>query len=266
MKIALKNVGILMTLLLAWSTLLMADDAAFPLRKLYPQIKTISTQDMITGFDAMRMIDVRSQLEFNVVHMKGAINIPVSRVDFEKKILALGETKPIVFYCNGLTCAKSYKAAQRMREADYTNILTYDAGIFSWVKASPEKSVLLNETPVNPNKIISEADFINKKLSYDKFKVRAQSKNAYIVDIREYYQLMDSQSPTLMLDKSNIHHYPSDKFLSHILTLGRYKNRPMFIADAVGKQVRWVQYYLDLYGYTNYYFLDGGINAIKPTS
>jgi hypothetical protein len=29
--------------------------------------------------------------------------------------------------------------------------------------------------------------------------------------------------------------------------------------DAVGKQVEWIQYYLESEGYTNYYFLDKGV-------
>lgn len=34
------------------------------------------------------------------------------------------------------------------------------------------------------------------------------------------------------------------------------------IFDQVGKQVRWLMYYLVNSGYTNYFFLDGGATAI----
>ena len=33
--------------------------------------------------------------------------------------------------------------------------------------------------------------------------------------------------------------------------------------DAVGKQVQWVQYYLEMNGYKNYYFLDKGVAEAK---
>ena len=39
------------------------------------------------------------------------------------------------------------------------------------------------------------------------------------------------------------------------------ENRPLYIYDAVGKQVRWLQYYLEAEKISNYYFMKGGANA-----
>mgnify|MGYP003502318962 FL=1 len=40
---------------------------------------------------------------------------------------------------------------------------------------------------------------------------------------------------------------------------GEFKGNQLLIMDAVGKQVEWIQYYLEAGGYTNYYFLDKGV-------
>ena len=249
-------------LLLTFSMSALAEDSAFPLRNKYTNVQTISTTELNSRFDAVLVVDVRSKLEYSVIHMKDALHIPVTRRDFEKKIAALAEQRPIVFYCNGITCSKSYTAADRMLASGYTNVLTYDAGIFAWVKAVPEKSYLLNETPVNPDKIISSADFEDKNISYMEFKEAAQLKGAYIVDIRENYQRLENKSTKLGLKNVKVHKLPTDKFLSVVLKPGRLKDRQLLIVDAVGKQIRWLQYYLEQFGYTNYQFLSGGIKAI----
>jgi rhodanese-related sulfurtransferase len=46
-----------------------------------------------------KFVDVRSELEFNTGHIKGALNIPLHQFQQRyKEIKGLGET-PVVFYC-----------------------------------------------------------------------------------------------------------------------------------------------------------------------
>jgi len=248
------------------SAAIFADTDAFPLRKAYPQVTVISTEQLIDQYNNIISIDVRSKLEFDVIHMQGALHVPVARIDFEKNIKRLNENKPIVFYCNGVTCAKSYKAAIRMLNKGYSNVKVYDAGIFAWAKANPQKSVLLSESPVNPEKMISQSHFLNKNISFGKFREMAKSKQAMIVDIREPYQRLHSRATKLDFGDVPVRNFPSDKFLSVIVKPGNFKDRQLLIADAVGKQVRWLQYYLERFGYTNYYFLQGGAKAIEVKS
>ena len=39
----------------------------------------------------------------------------------------------------------------------------------------------------------------------------------------------------------------------------------LLLFDQVGKQIKWLQYYLEEYGYTNYMFLDGGATKVLKT-
>ena len=44
-----------------------------------------------------------------------------------------------------------------------------------------------------------------------------------------------------------------------LLQKGELKDKTLLITDAVGKQVQWLQYYLDEGGYQNYFFLHKGV-------
>ena len=48
-----------------------------------------------------------------------------------------------------------------------------------------------------------------------------------------------------------------------LINKGEFKEKQLLILDAVGKQVEWLQYYLEGKGYTNYLFLDKGMLSAK---
>lgn len=235
----------------------------FVLRKEYPGVKYITTEDLNQEYDTAIIVDVRSKIEFDVVHIGKALHIPVSQGNFVSEIEKLRSKDgddPIAFYCNGYTCAKSYKAAEKMMAAGYTNVYTYDAGIYEWVNAHPEKAALMGKTPADKAKLISSEAFKAKQIDYADFAAKAKDADALVIDIREPFQR--AQNPTLpqnkMLVLENVRNIPSDRLVS-LLQKGEFKDKTLLITDAVGKQVQWLQYYLEDGGYKNYFFLKKGV-------
>ena len=49
--------------------------------------------------------------------------------------------------------------------------------------------------------------------------------------------------------------------LNKYIQLAKDENKKLFIYDAVGKQVRWLQYYLEQQNAGEYYFMEGGAKA-----
>ncbi|MGD8885229.1 MAG: rhodanese-like domain-containing protein, partial [Gammaproteobacteria bacterium] len=49
--------------------------------------------------------------------------------------------------------------------------------------------------------------------------------------------------------------------LDRYIEKAKRENKALLIYDAAGKQVRWLQYYLEDKGLTSYYFMKGGIRA-----
>ncbi|MCK5663816.1 MAG: hypothetical protein KAI17_10030 [Thiotrichaceae bacterium] len=233
-----------------------AQSGDYPGRATYPRVNVYETEQLNSEFENVIIVDVRSNFEFNTLHINNAINIPLNSKGFTGKVSSLqSEGKPIVFYCNGHSCYKSYKAAKKARRAKIPNIFAYDSGIFDWAKAHPEKAMLLGKTPVDTNRLLSKADLKKYLLSPNEFSSTVNDK-AIILDVREASQrglieLFPYRQENIAMDEQK----KLDRFLKGIKASGS----TLLVYDEAGKQVRWLQYYLEDHDISNYYFMDGGV-------
>lgn len=229
---------------------------AFPFRGNYSDVPVIELAELSNGSADYFIVDVRSKLEYDVIHIANAVNIPVSNRGFEKLVAKQRPAnKKIITYCNGHTCKKSYKAARRLMKAGLNEVYAFDAGIFDWTQANPDKSTLLGESPANLNNLVPKSTFAEHTLNSKEFFTRQKDENSFLIDVRESFQRTNGD--TLKGARS----IPVDR-LHKWLAAGNKKDKVLFIVDAVGKQVRWLQYYLIKYNYENYYFLKGGAEKI----
>jgi rhodanese-related sulfurtransferase len=237
-----------------------AADEGFPGRAEYPEIKLYQKEELIKDLDKVIVVDTRSSLEFETLRVKGARNIPVASKQFPEMIKALRKetNKPIVFYCNGRTCYKSYKAAKEAMKAGVRNVFAYDAGIFEWAKAYPEQAELLGTSPMDPAKIIPKdmlhARFLDPKTFTNTVRNTPRSKTL-VMDVRDMYQragvgFFPGMEKWVSLDDQK----KLDAYLKQALA----ENRTLFIYDEAGKQVRWLQYTLERANVKNYFFMTKG--------
>lgn len=231
----------------------------YPLRAKYPNVKYISTEELNKEYAQAIIVDVRSTLEFDVIHIAKAVHIPVAQATFVREIIELrGKNRavPIIMYCNGHTCEKSYEAVEQAAGAGLTNTLAYDSGIHDWVAHYPNKTTLLGETPAARSKLIS-ADILKKhKIKYAEFAKKASDPEAIVIDVREPFQRKE------IPDLPRLRNIPSDR-LVQLLAGKEIKGKTLLITDAVGKQVEWIQYYLEKYGFKNYFFLENGVSGAR---
>ncbi len=246
--------------LLLMPLLVMAETSEFPGRKIYPNVNVITLEQLKARRHEVLVVDVRSAYEYQTLHITGAINIPLSGEHFAGRManLRAENVKDIVVYCNGKTCMKSYKAAMKCAEANISNVYAYDAGIMDWAKAYPEAAKLLGEALNNPNRLISKDDFRGRLISPGTFGERVASSNAYVLDVRDRFQrdslgLFPGRERRVFLDNSK----KLDRYIHKSLREGR----ELLIYDAAGKQVRWLQYYLQSRGVHKYSFMTGGARA-----
>lgn len=235
----------------------------FPGRSEFTKVKIYEVNDLLNNFNNVVIVDTRSKYEFDTLKINGAINIPVSSKTFIKEIKKLRDetSKPIIFYCNGRTCYKSYKAVKKATRAGIKNTFAYDAGMFEWAKAFPEKASLLGKSPVNPAHIISSQKYKQHLISPEEFRKQAFNDNsaALILDIRDSQQR--AASIGLFLGKEYWLSIENPAKITAHIKKAKAKNQPIYIYDEVGKQVRWLQYALESEQVKNYYFMDKGAHG-----
>ena len=224
----------------------------------------IDLADLKAGYDSgnIILVDVRSTVEYDTIHAKNAVHISLSNQNFLDNLKALVEKNPgkkIAVYCNGITCLKSYHAAQQAKDAGLTNIYAFDAGIPAWAKAYPTDTLLIGKELTDPEKqLIPKSEFKKYCLDFATFKEKvAATPNAVVIDARDPMQRTHK-----LPGFENAMPIPLDKLIRNVVIKGNMKDKTLFVFDQVGKQVDWLQYYLVDQGYTNYYFLDGGATSV----
>jgi rhodanese-related sulfurtransferase len=250
----------LMALVITASVSAVRADDEFPGRKLYPDVPVMSTGELKQKFKSVVVVDARTKYEFDTIHVKGAENILVSKNSFADEVKSLRERtpKPLVFYCNGHTCMKSYKAARRAISAGVKDVYAYDAGIFEWARNNPDLAVLVGQSPVRVSDLISKKDFKKRLLSADEFQKRVTRSDVMVLDVRS--RLQRAGAGLFPFDEKFASLDDKEK-LDRYLNQAKREGKTVLAYDAVGKQVRWFEYYLRKKGITNYYFMKDGADG-----
>ena len=84
-------------------------------------------------------IDVRPADYYTKGHIPGAINLPLENGFTSEALSAVvKKNKPVVFYCNGISCQASAEATQKALDWGWTSVFYYRAGFPGWEKAGLE--------------------------------------------------------------------------------------------------------------------------------
>ena len=89
----------------------------------YKLIPFEQAKDMIEKNNVV-LIDVRTSNEYDLMHIKNAINIPVNEI--EQKILQIEQNHPLMIYCS--SGARSKTAIQILNNLGYNNIYIWEYG------------------------------------------------------------------------------------------------------------------------------------------
>ena len=95
------------------------------------------------GKQGVTIVDTRSQKEYDNEHIRGAVlasylEKSLKEVDFDAKkddfsaLKTIPKDKPVVFFCNGPECWKSYKASRAALAEGYTKIFWFRGGMPEW--------------------------------------------------------------------------------------------------------------------------------------
>lgn len=247
---------------LFFTPLVLAENAEFPGRDLYLDVKYIELGALTQKFEQAIIVDVRSAYEYNTLHIKNARNISLHDRDFISQLQKLRTENPkadIVTYCNGKTCMKSYKAVRKAQQNGINNVLAFDAGIMDWAKTNPQLSVLLGESPLDPARLIPTNTFKARLLEPKDFLDQAGSnQTALIIDARDPLQ---RDGVAFFIGREKRASLEDNEKMLALIENAAKKNQTVFIYDEAGKQVRWLMYRIEQKGLKNYYFMKGGTKS-----
>ena len=234
----------------------------YPLRPKYPQTTPISTEQMAQEFASSVVVDVRSDFEFSVMHVDGAIHIDLSDPAFLDKLgkaVDRDKSKLVITYCNGTTCEKSYDAAVVAQKAGFTRVRVYDAGIFEWARMARGRTLLFGK-PIQAEDLIPESRYQAHVADARAFETGAAGADALLIDVRDAQQREKTAEFAQKAEWITV-----DRLVKQLATpafRGRAQGKTLYVFDNVGKQVRWLQYALEANGYSRYYFLKDGMAGL----
>lgn len=235
-----------------------ADGEKFPHRAKFNHVPIMEIEKLAAQLNEVIVVDVRSRFEYETLHILGAQHVPLSKESLPVAVreLRAKSPKPIVFYCNGTSCKKSYEAADLALKAGIDKVYAYDAGLDAWSQRYPQQCVLLGRNPVTAGDLISNDAFKKRLVNTERFEAYVE-KGAVVLDIRDLrqrdvvlYPMRELRAP---LDDA--------KKIAAAVDEAKRSKKTLVVYDKVGKQTRWFQYYLEQQGVKDYYFLEGGSEA-----
>lgn len=179
-----------------------------------------------------------SKLEYDIQHIPGSINIPVTEMETTTD-LPPDKNARIIFYCMGPECDYSKKAAQIAVQHGYTNIYWFRGGIPEWHRFNYPMVIDTTLTQNNTN-----------RLNPDKVAELIAQYNPVILDVRPLFW------------KGSKAALKGSTFIPLVELHKRYtslpKNRKIIVVDAYMKQSPNAARFLISQGYDVLGVLKGG--------
>lgn len=153
-------------------------------------ITTAQLKAMVDENKEMTLIDARTKEEYREAHIAGAINIPEKSFDEDIQLLSADKKALLVFYCNGVKCGKSKKAALKAVARGYKKVLVYGEGFPVWeakglkIVPGPDYAKKIETTKMTPAEI--------KKL------IEEKNTEYVLVDVRDEAEYKEGHIPTAL--------------------------------------------------------------------
>jgi rhodanese-related sulfurtransferase len=203
----------------------------------YKDIDAAGTRALMGNADALVVFPL-SPIEFDHQHIEGSVNIVMDRLEYE---LPEDKERILVFYCLGIKCVASWRAAEKAVELGYKNVYTFREGIPGWQAAGyPLSSV--NPLP----------DVVVKQITTVDLADMLDNEEVILLDIN-----LREDAQKFHIDHAKRVHIPLDELNVSLPQLPREKK--IVIICLKGKRAPTAAKYLIGQGYEDVVIVEGGI-------
>jgi len=203
----------------------------------YKDIDAIGVKELMDKEVALVVFPL-SPMEFDNKHIKGSINIIPKKMEYE---LPTDKGKAIVFYCLGIKCVASWRAAEKAVELGYNNVYAFREGLPGWEKAG---------YPLVSTKKLPDVEV--KKISTEELATLLFSEDVILLDIN-----LDEDAHKFHIESAKRKHIPLDELNVNLQQLP--KDKKIAVMCLKGKRSATAAKYLIGQGYNDVVVVEGGI-------
>ncbi len=98
--------------------------------KTFKTVSSTEFEKIIKTESTVQLLDVRTTQEYAGGHLKYSKNTDWNSDDFAVNVEKLDKSKPVLVYCK--VGGRSAKAAQKLTELGFKNVINLDGGIDNW--------------------------------------------------------------------------------------------------------------------------------------
>ncbi|WP_303687693.1 rhodanese-like domain-containing protein [Nonlabens dokdonensis] len=99
-------------------------------------VVSVEEADALMELNNVKVIDVRSELQYSDKHINKAINIEVENDDLNTVLDVMDKNEPLLVYCN--KGGQSERCAKVLQEKGFKLIYNLDGGIAKWEESGRE--------------------------------------------------------------------------------------------------------------------------------
>ena len=101
-------------------------------------MKKISAEDLKKKIDSkedFEFVDVLGKDSYEAKHIPGSKSISVDELEEKSKTELPDKNKEVIVYCASTECQASPRAAKKLEEMGYTNVVDFESGLAGWQEA-----------------------------------------------------------------------------------------------------------------------------------
>ena len=103
------------------------------------KVEMVSLEDAVAKFiyNEALFLDARSEADYQLGHIQGALHLPVRTGDFGEKLqefsLTVDHEKELIVYCDGIDCSLGPELASILKGLGYRNVSVLINGWTEWM-------------------------------------------------------------------------------------------------------------------------------------
>lgn len=203
----------------------------------YNEIDAAGTKALMENADALVVFPL-SPIEFDNRHIEGSVNIVMDMLQYD---LPEDKERALVFYCLGIKCVASWRAAEKAVELGYTNVYAFREGIPGWEKAG---------YPLVTVKPLPDVEVA--KITTVELAAMLENDDVVLVDIN-----LKDDARKFHIDHAKRVHIPLDELNVSVSKLPREKK--IVVICLKGKRAPTAVKYLIGQGYEDVVMVEGGV-------